>query len=91
MLTMLSVGQVVLGRGRHVQRPYYAGWESALPVASSHRFSAAFIVVGILDYEDMYNFLKKIVSNFLVLVDLLPNTNGSSLSDRLVLEREPCM
>ena len=33
--------------------------EAFLPVASSHRFSAAFIVVGILDYEDMYNFLKK--------------------------------
>ena len=28
---MLNVGQSVLGRGRHVQRPYYAGWEGALP------------------------------------------------------------
>ena len=27
----MNVGQVVLGRGRHVQRPYYAGWEGALP------------------------------------------------------------
>ena len=28
---LMNVGQVVLGRGRHVQRPYYAGWEGALP------------------------------------------------------------